>query len=244
MRDKVYSTPQSHIVDFAFSAEVAAVFPDMIRRSVPGYDTVIPMTGLLTARHLEPDGVAYDLGCSLGATTQAILSQNHNPTIRVFGVDNSEPMIAGANEVNADPRAKFYLADILGGLDPLTLPPPDVIILNFVLQFCEREQRQAIVDDLFSRLRQGGMLLLSEKVTHPDSETQSLYDETHLGWKRANGYSELEVAQKRSALENVMRVDTEEDHCTRLKAAGFPHVEQWYRCLNWASFIAVKTEST
>ena len=150
MRDKVYSTPQRHIVDFAFSAEVVKVFPDMIRRSVPGYDTVIPMTGLLAARHLKSGGVVYDLGCSLGATTQAILSQTDDATVQVIGIDNSEPMIAGAIEANADPRASFHLANIQAGIESLNQPPPDVIILNFVLQFCEPEQRQAIVSDLFS----------------------------------------------------------------------------------------------
>ena len=87
-KDKVYSQAQAHIVDFAFTSEVADVFPDMIRRSVPGYETVIPLTGLIAARELVDHDLVLDLGCSLGATSQALLSQSTLPNIRVVGVDN------------------------------------------------------------------------------------------------------------------------------------------------------------
>ena len=81
MHDNVYVDKQQHIVDFAFNKDVVAVFPDMIRRSVPGYETIIPMTGLIAARHLGGEGTAYDLGCSLGASTLAILQQSQAANI-------------------------------------------------------------------------------------------------------------------------------------------------------------------
>ena len=243
MRDRVYTTPQSHIVDFAFTEEVAAVFPDMIRRSVIGYETVIPVAGLLAARHLldvqGKQGFAVDLGCSLGATSQAILAQNPSDQIRVLGIDNSRPMIDGAIAANEDPRGEFILGDIT---DPAMLARcegADVIILNFVLQFLEPEARLGLLRTLSEILApQNGLLILSEKVQNADVDLQTFYNDSHLAWKKANGYSDLEVSQKRTALENVMRIDTEAEHEQRLIDAGFGSVTQWYRCLNWASFLA------
>ena len=243
MRDEVFSKKSSQIVDFAFTEEVAQVFPDMIRRSVPGYETVIPMTGLIAARHLDEATdapLALDLGCSLGATTQAVLAQTSNAQAQVVGIDNSPPMIEGAQAANHDQRATFICGDIQ---DPAILDaqrPADVILLNFVLQFFEPSQRDACLNRLHAHLKPGGMLLLSEKVFNSDRKLHDFYDTTHLAWKKANGYSDLEISQKRTALENVMRVDTEEVHQKRLQATGFNHVHQWYRCMNWASFVAFK----
>ena len=94
--DRIFNTKRAHIVDFAFDENVVAVFPDMIRRSVPGYETVVPLTGLMAARHLQHGDTAYDLGCSLGATTLAILQQVHHDDVRVIGVDNAPAMIEQA----------------------------------------------------------------------------------------------------------------------------------------------------
>lgn len=233
MRDEVYRQNQSQIVDFAFSAEVAAVFPDMIRRSVPGYETMIPVTGLIAARHLGTQGRAYDLGCSLGATTLAILQQNSSPEIEVIGVDNSDAMITGAQQAVQDPRAQFLLQDLLA----TEVVGAKVVVLNLVLQFIDPQNRLALLTRLKKQMSGKGLLIVSEKVRHDDPWLHQLYDSTHLAWKQANGYSELEVSQKRTALENVMRIDTEAMHLERFQQAGFRRCEQWYRCMNWASFL-------
>jgi len=233
MRDEVYRQAQDQIVDFAFTAEVAAVFPDMIRRSVPGYETLVPVTGLIAARHLGDAGVAYDLGCSLGASTLAILQQNSSPQVRVVGVDNAAAMISGARDAITDPRAEFVLTD----LRDVDVTGAKVVVLNLVLQFLEVADRLTVLQNLRAQMAKDGLLIVSEKVAQADPWLHQIYDDHHLAWKQANGYSELEVAQKRSALENVMRVDTEQSHHERFRAAGFDRSVQWYRCMNWASFL-------
>jgi len=233
MRDEVYRDDQGPIVDFAFTQEVAAVFPDMIRRSVPGYETMIPVTGLIAARHLGESGSAYDLGCSLGATTLAILHQNPSADISVIGVDSAAPMIAGAGNAVTDPRATFVEQD----LRDTDVSGARVVVLNLVLQFLHPDERLQILTRIRNQLADDGLLIVSEKVRHADPQLHDFYDTAHLDWKQANGYSALEVSQKRSALENVMRIDTEEIHSERFAQAGFQRVVQWYRCLNWASFL-------
>ena len=236
MHDNVYVDKQQHIVDFAFNKDVVAVFPDMIRRSVPGYETIIPMTGLIAARHLGDEGTAYDLGCSLGASTLAILQQNQAVNVRVVGVDNSSAMIEEAQKQISDPRATFQCADLLN----TSIQDAKVVVLNFVAQFIAPEERLALFTRLRKEMHPDGLLIVSEKVRNADEATQSIFDETHLDWKRANGYSEIEVSQKRQALENVMKVDTEEIQHQRFQEAGFAMSKQWFRCLNWASFLVYK----
>jgi tRNA (cmo5U34)-methyltransferase len=232
--------PERQLVDFTFDDAVAAVFPDMIRRSVPGYETVIPMTGLLAARHAADVAAAdgtrriYDLGCSLGATTLAVLRQLGDTPARVVAVDNAQAMIERARAAIADPRVEFRLADVR----ELDFEPATVVLLNYVLQFIPPADRRALLTRIRAALAPGGLLIVSGKIRFDDPDEQRFYEAAHLDFKRANGYRELEISGKRSALERVMIVDTEEQHRRYFRDAGFGTVRKWYQCLNWASFLA------
>ncbi|MDH3644689.1 MAG: carboxy-S-adenosyl-L-methionine synthase CmoA [Gammaproteobacteria bacterium] len=236
-RDGVFREPQSQIVDFVFDDQVAGVFPDMIRRSVPGYETIIPMTGLLTAQHVHALGSPairiYDLGCSLGATTLAVLRQLDDTPASIIGVDSSEAMIKRARTLVTDDRASFRCADIRN----LDLEPAGAVLLNFVLQFISPGERGELLGRIRKALAPNGLLVVSEKLRFEDASEQAYYDAAHLDFKRANGYSELEIAQKRTALENVMIIDSEEQHRERFREAGFRHARKWFQCLNWASYL-------
>lgn len=237
-RDDVYRRPHSQLVDFTFDERVAEVFPDMIRRSVPGYETVIPMTGLMAARALRDAGAdrprAYDLGCSLGATALAIARQMGDRPCEIVGVDNAAAMIERARALIRDPRITLRCEDVRD----TALDAAQAATLNYVLQFLPPADRLEMLRRIRGALAPNGVLLLSEKIRFEDADTQRDFEAAHLDFKRANGYSELEISQKRSALENVMIVDTEEIHRARLAAAGFTRVRRWYQCLNWAGFEA------
>ena len=267
--DRIYRGSQSHLVDFAFDSAVAEVFPDMIRRSVPAYETVVPLTGLLAARHLagarlddaensrdsrvagspDPDapphrnptaavrtreGLVFDLGCSLGATTLAMLRQLGDGPCRIVAVDNSKPMLDRAAGLVNDGRVELRLQDIRA----TDVSGADVILMNYVLQFLPPPDRQGLMNRFREQMTPGGLLLVSEKIRFTGAGDQAFFDAAHLAYKRANGYSDLEVSGKRSALENVMIVDSEETHLERLRSAGFAPARTWFRCLNWASFMA------
>ena len=228
--DEVYRRPREQIVDFAFDKSVAEVFQDMIRRSVPGYETVVGLTGLIAARHLPAGGVCYDLGCSLGASSHAVLRAVGERDCRIVAIDGSEAMIERARGLAAE---ESRITWAVGDIREAEIDSADVVMLNFVLQFLPPEDRLPLLARIRKALVPGGVLLLAEKLAaSPDVE------ELHLDFKRANGYSELEIAQKRTALENVMRIDSLEAHHARLAAAGFGKVETWFRCLNWGAMIA------
>ena len=234
-KDRIYQSPQNQLVDFVFDDAVAGVFPDMIRRSVPAYETVVPLTGLIAARHVaDPDALVFDLGCSLGATTLGLLRQLGDKPCRIVAVDNSPSMLDRAVEHISDSRVEFRLQDIR----ETDVSGAHVILMNYVLQFLPPADREALIKRFHKQMAPGGLLLISEKIDFADGRDRHFFAETHLAYKKANGYSELEISQKRTALENVMIVDTEHTHLKRLRTAGFSPVKTWFRCLNWASFLA------
>lgn len=241
--DRLYATPQAQLGDFAFNEDVVRVFPDMIKRSVPGYPTIVENLGVLAAQFAQPGSALYDLGCSLGAVTQAMRRHVKSEGCRVIGVDNSAAMVARCHEYLHAQDSMFQellpYELIEGDILALDFQPASVVALNFTLQFIEPERRLELLTRIRQSLLPGGALILSEKLRFEDEAEQALLTDLHIAFKRANGYSELEIAQKRSALENVMKPDSLQQHRERLLAAGFRQVTPWFQCLNFASLMAL-----
>ena len=235
-RDAIYRSKLPQIVDFAFDEAVVRVFPDMIRRSIPGYETVVPLSGLIAARYARANTRCYDLGCSLGATTLAIARYLNAPGCELYAVDNSEAMLARAQQENEDPRIHWLHSDIRD----VPLHNASVVVMNYTLQFLRPDERQPLLRRIYNALVPGGVVLVSEKIKFSDPGTHARYQEHHAAFKSANGYSDLEISQKRAALERVMQPDTEGSHVQRFAEAGFRTVDVWFRCLNWASFLAFR----
>lgn len=239
--DDIFSQAMDKVNDFKFDEAVARVFPDMIRRSVPGYTTIIPMIGLITERYAQDNTVCYDLGCSLGASTLAMRHGLKEKKCKIIGVDNSPSMLERCSHYieldNETTNVELLCQDIT----QLDFDNCSVVTLNFTLQFIDPTLRLALLSRIYSAMKPGGALILSEKVCFPDESEQSELEELHWLFKRANGYSDLEVSQKRSALEKVLLPDTLETHKNRLKEAGFEHTHLWYQCFNFMSLIAIKT---
>ena len=238
--DKIYSREQAYIVDFAFDRSVAAVFPDMIRRSVPGYGEIIGLTGLLAEKYAQAHSRIYDLGCSLGATTLSMARRIQQPGCRIIAVDNSSAMLEKAAK-NLEAEALSMTVDLVcKDIQDVEIHDASVVVLNFTLQFIEPAQRLPLLQKIHAGLRPGGVLLLAEKRIFENELSQAFNESLHLAFKRANGYSELEISQKRSALEKVLLPDTLEQHDERLQWAGFQRRETWYQCFNFMALAAFK----
>ena len=240
--DKIYRSAKTNLVDFVFDEAVVDVFPDMIRRSVPAYETVVPMSALLAGRQASPGANVYDLGCSRGATTLA-LQRYCPPDCQVIGVDNSQPMIDAARKSELDAsqtRAKLPIEWRCEDIETTRLEHAGAVTMTYTLQFIPPAQRQALLERIYRSLEPDGALVYAEKIVLEPASDQAYFDAAHLDFKRANGYSELEVAQKRAALENVMQPDSHAKHLARLTEVGFARTRTWFQCLNWAAFIAIK----
>lgn len=238
--DLIYSYKKDQVKDFAFDAQVVEVFPDMISRSVPGYQTIIETIGRLSSKYVIDNSNVYDLGCSLGAATlamkKAIVAQNCN----IIGVDNSSAMVERCKmHINAF-KGNTCVEIIEGNIQDVNIENASMVVLNFTLQFIEPNDRAALLTKINQGLKPGGILVLSEKLSDTNPVINELLIDLHHDFKRANGYSELEIAQKRTALENVMRTDSLQTHTKRLENVGFNHVTPWFQCFNFFSLIAIK----
>ena len=134
-KDSIYASPVGEVSAFKFDEAVVRVFPDMIQRSVPGYQAIISAIGLLAGRFAREHSVCYDLGCSLGAAT---LSMRHQITVdscRIIAVDNSPAMVTRFLQVLEKDQAKVPVEVLCQDIRELEIENASVVVLNFTLQF-------------------------------------------------------------------------------------------------------------
>ena len=257
--DNIYKVAQDNS-PFKFNKQVASVFPDMIGRSVPGYQSVINMIEQLAGRYVKEKTNCYDLGCSLGEASLAMdrgianadtansdissvdrsSSEVSSPEITIVSVDNSTAMLDRC-QLHLD-CYKHHSSIWLKCEDILTtkIENASMVVLNYTLQFIPIEKRKFLINTIFEGLNDGAILIISEKISFLDQQVNQLFIELHHQFKKDNGYSDLEISQKRNALENVLIPETLESHIYRMVNAGFKHVNCWQQHLNFASFIAIK----
>ncbi|MDG1516031.1 MAG: carboxy-S-adenosyl-L-methionine synthase CmoA [Gammaproteobacteria bacterium] len=242
--DRVFATERLPTA-FAFDDQVASVFEDMINRSVPGYSTIISMIGVLAERYCGAGSTIYDLGASLGGASFAVAQQLPHDDYRIIAIDNSEAMTSRLS-------AKLAALGELGGketsriecrhedLRDSKIEDASMVILNFTLQFIEPAAREALMRKIYDGMLPGGLLIISEKIQFPDPALNELFIDLYHRFKETQGYSKLEISQKRAALENVLIPETLTAHRERLNGAGFHSVDTWFQCFNFASMVAFK----
>src|SRR5680860_447214 len=186
--DRLFATEQQP-EDFRFDAAVARVFPDMIRRSVPGYTTIIPMIEVITEQYAQPGSNCYDLGCSLGASTLAMRHGISFDSCSLVGVDNSEAMIERCEHYIALDDHSLPVSLRCENIQETKLTNASVTTLNFTLQFVPPEQRSSLLSKISEATRPGGVLILSEKICFDSEDEQAIQTRLHHEFKRANGYS-------------------------------------------------------
>jgi tRNA (cmo5U34)-methyltransferase len=238
-RDQIYSEDFDLVEGFRFDEAVVAVFSDMIRRSVPGYGMVLSLVGVLAERYLQPQSRGYDLGVSLGASTLAMAAVAKERAAELVAVDNSPAMVE---------RCRDHFRSLQGvrvalrceDIRETAIEQASFVIMNFTLQFIPIEEREQQLRKIADGLCSGGALMLSEKIRFADPEQQQRFESLHHAFKRANGYSDLEISQKRTALERVLIAETLESHFERLYAVGFSRVEVVFQALNFVSILALR----
>lgn len=243
-KDTIFSNKETNKGEFKFDQRVAAVFADMISRSVPGYQQILRMLPTITRQFALNNSHYYDLGCSLGAGMMA-MAQGLDKNNIIVGIDNSSAMIEQANS-NLDALAgdgngnlpKFEL--ICDDICAAQLKPAAMVLMNFTLQFIALEQRNNLIQTTFDALETGGALILSEKINFTETEIDQLLIRLHHQFKADQGYSQLEISRKRDAIENVLIPETIDTHIKRLKKAGFKTVAPWLQHFQFVSLIAIK----
>jgi tRNA (cmo5U34)-methyltransferase len=239
-RDKLFSAPKESVDAFRFDEAVTEVFHDMIQRSVPGYGTILPFIGLIAAEYAQENTTLYDLGCSLGAATLSIRHQVTTPGCNIIAVDNSEPMISRCRENIAKDDGLIPVTVRCEDVQKTEINNASVVVLNLIMQFISRDERLPLLNKVYGGLNPGGLLILSEKLHFDDSNENRTQTELHHAFKQMQGYSDLEISQKRTALENVLIPESLDRHLNRLGEAGFSQAFVWFQCFNFSSIIAIK----
>lgn len=239
-RDRVFAVKRRQIQPFSFNREVADVFEDMLVRSVPLYGESIRRQAELARRFYQPGTRIYDLGCShgnFGVRLQALFRQT--PFILV-GVDTSRPMLEKYRNRLKPPEPGRSIHLVCGGMEDIHITNASVVVINLTLQFLDPSKREELIQRIFSGMVSGGILLFMEKTVHPEPAINDLQLEVYQQFKRENGYSDLEISQKRDALEKVLIPDTLDTHFQRLHRAGFSQVDVWLKWFNFSAIMAVK----
>lgn len=255
-QDQLYAQQLTHVDGFRFDEKVAQVFADMISRSVPGYSQILALLPTLV-RSIQsktefdistPIQNYYDLGCSLGAglvaMSQGVSSSTNSPSstelVNFIGIDNSSAMLDAArialDKLKLAQAFELCQADI----NEVELNNAAAVLMNFTLQFIPLKQRDVLIQKIFDSLHPGGFLVLSEKIKISDTKTEQYLIDIHHQYKFDQGYSKLEISQKRDSIENILIPETLETHVSRLKEAGFSVITPWVQNLQFLSVLAIK----
>ncbi len=249
--DTLYAQRLTHIDGFRFDKKVARVFADMISRSVPGYTQILALLPTLV-RSIKTGSKSpqnyYDLGCSLGAGLAAMAQgfdtetdqTNAKTTNHFIGIDNSQAMLDGAREALDKLNSTQNFELISGDVNNIELSNAAAVLLNFTLQFIPLNQRDTLVEKIFNALNPDGFLVLSEKITLSNTCAEKYLTQIHHQYKSDQGYSQLEISQKRDSIENVLIPETLETHIERLERAGFRLITPWIQNLQFVSVLAIK----
>ena len=239
-QDKLFAKRRVTTSGFRFDENVVRVFPDMISRSVPGYELIVPMIGMLARRYAQAGSNIYDLGCSLGAASLSIAMAAKEKDLKIIALDNSRAMVDRCRQVVEDSNLSIPVEVRLEDLQQAVIENASIVVLNFTLQFVEPGYRQSLIERIAHGLRPGGALIISEKICFEDESTQADQTDWYYDFKRTQGYSDMEISQKREALENVLQPDTEQRHIERLQQAGLTRPRRWFQCFSFASYIAFR----
>jgi len=225
---------------FSFNQEVTEVFPDMLERSIPGYRTTINSIRFLASKYSKKGTNCYDLGCSLGASSIALGEGAAHNDCRIMAVDKSSSMTKKFSEIikqeKLDLNIQIFNEDILD----TKITNASIVIMNFTLQFIRKKDRQLVLDKIYNGLNDGGLLILSEKITQGDKKINNLLIDLHENFKLENLYTREEIENKKESIKNVLVEDNIETHQSRLSKSGFTKFGIWLQHFNFASFVAIK----
>lgn len=240
MRDEIYKQPARALTEFEFNHQVAGVFDDMLKRSIPFYEEIHHMMIEFVDHFYRPGTELVDLGCSTGATLATILERSAAAIEAAIGVDDSEAMLLKARERFSQHASRERVSFQQTDLRHYAFNRPSVVILNYTLQFVRPLYRQGVVNAIYQALTPGGILLMSEKVLEQSTSVSRLFMEMYTRFKLRQGYSDLEISRKREQLENVLIPYKVQEQFELLRQAGFQQAEIFFKWHNFASFIAIK----
>ena len=238
-KDEVFREPQP-VTDFKFGEKVAAVFDDMLDRSVPFYQEIQRMIAEMAVDFATEGSNIYDLGCSTG-TTLLNLDASVGARVKFIGVDSSEEMLKRCQQKLAERGFKHEYELVCTDLNRgILIQNASMVMMVLTLQFIRPLYRETLVKMICEGLNENGCLILVEKVLGEDSVFNRLFIKYYYDMKRLHGYSQLEISQKREALENVLVPYKLLENREMLLRAGFRYCDVFFKWYNFCGLVAIK----
>ncbi len=239
-KDTLFKEKRDPVPAFEFDEKVAHVFDDMITRSVPLYGECVHRQAQLAAQFYQKGTRVYDLGCSHGNFGMKLCAIMGDTAFDMVAVDSSQPMLDRYDRRLKETKRASWVSLVCDGVENISITNASVVVLNLTLQFITPDKRSGVIQTIYEGLQPGGLLLLTEKIVHDTMTLDRLQQQYYQKFKRENGYSDLEISQKRDALEDVLVPDTLEAHQQRLRGAGFTTMDIWLKWFNFAAMLAIK----
>lgn len=238
--DQLFTDQDGDISDFRFDQKTAAVFDDMVYRSVPLYEEMQRMTAEIAADFAQPGSSLFDLGCATG-TTLLHLDPVIDPAVRFIGLDSSGEMLEKAQiKINACHSGREFKLLMMDMHKEMLIENASVVVMILTLQFIRPLHRARVIQRIYEGMNDQAALIIFEKITLDDSLFNRLFIRYYYEMKKRQGYSDVEIAQKREALENVLIPYRPEENRELLANAGFTHIEEFFRWYNFSGILAVK----
>lgn len=238
--DQIFKTKIEKSTDFKFDSAVVNVFDDMVVRSVPFYLEMQRMITEIASDYAQPGTSLYDLGCSTG-TTFLSLNKVLDPSIRFVGIDESSEMLDKCRmNLNSNGISRDIHLESADLNKNIIIKNSSVVVLCLTLQFVRPLNRQKLINSVYQQLNRGGSVIIIEKVLGETTEFNRQFIKYYYSMKRRNDYDEMEIAQKREALENVLIPYKVSENIQMLKDAGFQSCEIFFKWYNFAGIVALK----
>jgi tRNA (cmo5U34)-methyltransferase len=242
-KDQIFLNSEKGASAFEFSAEVAEVFDDMLKRSIPFYLEQQALIRGLCKNLWIPQTTVYDLGCST-ATTLIGIARELNDCARLVGYDNSLPMLDRArknvHDNHFEGRIDLRYGDLNGNLSDLPLENAGLVTMCWTLQFIRPLRRDNVIRWIYDSLADDGVLIVTEKILTNSGHMNRFFIDLYHDFKRQRGYADAEIARKREALENVLVPYRLDENVELFRRNGFQLVESFFQWLNFAGFLCVK----
>lgn len=241
-RDNIFLKTASRTRDFEFNSEVAAVFDDMLVRSIPFYLEQQYMIKEIGKKFWIPGSDIYDLGCSTGTTLINLCREIDGP--HFIGYDNSVPMLRQAEQKIKEHALEGCIelrrCDLNKNVSQLSLKNAGVVLMCWTLQFIRPLQRDRLIKHIYSGLVEDGVLVVTEKVLTNSTDMNRFFIDFYYDFKKRNGYSNKEIQRKREALEKMLIPYRVDENIEMFQRGGFKIVNLFFLWYNFAGFLCVK----
>jgi len=215
----------SDIPHCAFNdAEAVAKYAEGPRRNVPGYSGLVPMTRILLAERMPPDGRVLVVGAGGGLELEDF-AQAH-PGWRFDGVDPSAPMLDLAARRLGPLSSRATLHE--GYVQHAPAGPFDAATCLLTFHFVPRDQRLPMASEIHRRLKPGAPFVAAHLSMDDGVGERDLWMSRYAAFLVASGVDPRQAAAARQKVGEELPILTPAQDEAVLREAGFSEVQLFY----------------